>query len=515
MVTLCNAGCEVHFTKIGCTITYRGRTIVCGRKCTQTGLWMLPLAHQALTVDQLTQQGNDASPLSPPTHALAANIAATSSAAEYARYIHQLLCSPPVTTLLHALSKSTKLATFPGLTRALVHTHLPRSTATDKGHMRRHQANTASTRNIQADIIAARNEVNCMPVLQEACAMHDMFCFAALANANSGTMYTDLTGAFPVRSFKNMQYIFVAYIYDLNAIIVRPIPSRNDASFIAAFSDILDVLRARDYHPTLNVMDNECSKAVEQHIRTNKIDIQLVPPHNHRVNAAERAIATFKEHFIAALATVDSLCPLQLWDEFLPQVELTLNLLRFSRRNPAISANQEVYGAFDFNKTPLAPLGTKALVFDGPSTRASWAPHATDGFYVGPARGHYRCLRFYIPATRRFRISDTWRLYPLHCQVPVISQHDLTLDAAATVLRRLGKTIPDTAAAKLQHIRAIRDLTAIMAGSTTSSPPTAPPPRVDAATPPRVPDSAPPRVATTSNDVLTPNAIRDRPRLHQ
>jgi hypothetical protein len=35
-------------------------------------------------------------------------------------------------------------------------------------------------------------------------------------------MYTDLTGAFPVRSFKNMIYIFVAYIYDLNAIIVRP-----------------------------------------------------------------------------------------------------------------------------------------------------------------------------------------------------------------------------------------------------------------------------------------------------
>ena len=50
--------------------------------------------------------------------------------------------------------------------------------------------------------------------------MHDMFCFAALAAANTGTMYTDLTGAFPIRSFKNMQYIFVAYIYDLNAIIV-------------------------------------------------------------------------------------------------------------------------------------------------------------------------------------------------------------------------------------------------------------------------------------------------------
>ena len=90
----------------------------------------------------------------------------------------------------------------------------------------------------------------------------------------------------------------------------------------------------------------------------------------------------FQEHFIAALATVDAHCPLQLWDEFLPQVELTLNMLRFSRRDPTKSANQEVYGTFNFNKTPLAPLGTKALIYDDPASRTSWAPHATDVFML-------------------------------------------------------------------------------------------------------------------------------------
>jgi hypothetical protein len=117
--------------------------------------------------------------------------------------------------------------------------------------------------------------------------------------------------------------------------------------------------------------------------------IRLVPPHNHRVNAAKRAIGAFKEHLIADLTTINMLCPLQLWDEFLPQVKLTLNLLHSSRRNPLISANQELYGPFNFNKTPLAPLGTKALVYNNPTTCASWAPHATDGFYVGPAINHY------------------------------------------------------------------------------------------------------------------------------
>ena len=83
-----------------------------------------------------------------------------------------------------------------------------------------------------------------------------------------------------------MQYIFVAYIYDLNAIIARPMPSRTDAAFITAFTDVFDTLRAQNYQPHLNVMDNECSKAVERHIRMEKLKILLVPPHNHLVNAA-------------------------------------------------------------------------------------------------------------------------------------------------------------------------------------------------------------------------------------
>jgi hypothetical protein len=82
-----------------------------------------------------------------PTITMAANIDATSSATEYARYVHQLLCSPPATTLLLALNKSTKLKTIPGLTSLLIHSHLPKSTATNKGHMRRQRSNTASTRN--------------------------------------------------------------------------------------------------------------------------------------------------------------------------------------------------------------------------------------------------------------------------------------------------------------------------------------------------------------------------------
>ena len=70
---------------------------------------------------------------------------------------------------------------------------------------------------------------------QQVCSTIDMFCFATLADANEGTMYTDLTGRFPVMSFKGNQYLFVAYLYDHNAIIVCPMKSRKDEDMVTAF----------------------------------------------------------------------------------------------------------------------------------------------------------------------------------------------------------------------------------------------------------------------------------------
>jgi hypothetical protein len=68
----------------------------------------------------------------------------------------------------------------------------------------------------------------------------------------------------------------------------------------------------------------------------NEIDYQLVPPHCHRRNAAERAIRTFKEQFVTGLSSVDPAFPLHLWDRLLPQAEITLNLLRASRLHSAL-----------------------------------------------------------------------------------------------------------------------------------------------------------------------------------
>jgi hypothetical protein len=127
---------------------------------------------------------------------------------------------------------------------------------------------------------------------------------------------------------------------------------------------------------------------------------------------------------------------------------------------------------------PLAPLGTKALAYNNPAMRASWAPHATDSFYIGTAINHHRCLHFYILYTRHFHFLDRWRLYPTHCQVPVASEDEKTLLAAADRFEQLGCTIPTMASTKLKHLAAIRQLSIIMPGQPDAPPPLPTSPRV-------------------------------------
>ncbi len=198
VVTMCNAGCTVTFTKINCTIAYSGRTIICGHKCTRTGLWMVPLKETNAQAANPPKSSASTTPTATPTFAIAANVDATSSAANYACYIHQCMCTPPSATLLGALNRSEELVTIPGLMPAIIKNHLPCSTATDKGHMCQHRPNTASTQNMQDDIVTARAKVDRMFPQHELCAMQDVFCFTTLANAITGTMYTDITCAFPV-----------------------------------------------------------------------------------------------------------------------------------------------------------------------------------------------------------------------------------------------------------------------------------------------------------------------------
>jgi hypothetical protein len=120
-----------------------------------------------------------------------------------------------------------------------------------------------------------------------------------------------------------------------------------------------------------------------------------------------------------------------------------------------------------------------------------------------------------VPATQRFRFSDTWHSYPSHCQVSTTLEHNITLLAAANLLQQPGRAIPTRTTAKLKHLSTIHQLTTIMSGQPNAPPSDPTSPRVVPATPSRLAVAAPPRVATTSNTITAPNTIRQLPIVHQ
>ena len=158
------------------------------------------------------------------------------------------------------------------------------------------------------------------------------------------------------------------YDYDRNAILDEPIKNRQSAIIRDTFLKIHKVLKARVSKPKFYIMDNKCSSYLKEAMKNYEIHFQLDPPHMHRQNAAERAIITYKNHFIYGFSMTDSDFPISEWDQLLSQCAITLNLLRHYRVNPALSAYAYLFVPYDFNKSPMAPPGTRVIVHENLAT---------------------------------------------------------------------------------------------------------------------------------------------------
>jgi hypothetical protein len=96
---------------------------------------------------------------------------------------------------------------------------------------------------------------------------------------------------------------------------------------------------------------------------------------------------------------------------------------------PAISAYEQIHWPFDYNKTPIAPLGHHLLVHVKPEQRDAWDPRAEKAFYIGPAMKHYRCLMVHVTETDATHITDTLTWLPGITRVPIATPEDAVIDA--------------------------------------------------------------------------------------
>ena len=146
-------------------------------------------------------------------------------------------------------------------------------------------------------------------------------------------------------------------------------------------------------------IDNEVLTILIDSIEKKGLQYQLASPHDHRLNPSERAVQTWKNHFISNLHGYDRGFPPYKWCEMIRQCEMTLNMLRCSRNNPQMSAYTQLFGTFDYNTTPLTPLGTKEFFHKRTRQRRLHADHCKVGYVIGNSPQHYRHL--FLPSINK------------------------------------------------------------------------------------------------------------------
>jgi hypothetical protein len=210
-------------------------------------------------------------------------------------------CFSPATSTWTDAIDAGFFTTWPGLTAALVRKHLPKSLATAKGHLKQDRTNVRSTQPAGLPTPPANSPTT---PAEGPPAFRTHTTFAKILPL-SGTAYSDQTGQFPHTSSRGTKYVMIFYDYDSSAILAEPLKSQSSSELLRAFSKLHEYLTSRGHRPLLQILDNECPPALKQYMQTTGTKYQLAPPHIHRINAAEKAIDTWKCHFISGLSSLD------------------------------------------------------------------------------------------------------------------------------------------------------------------------------------------------------------------
>ena len=335
---LCDDGCSAIFTKEKLQVIKNNKIIMTGKRNAEDGLWDVPVKKQKEST-------------------INAIIRKDSTKTKLANYYHACLGSPCLTTLQKAVRQG-NLITWPGIEGINFLKYKPNEVATALGHMDLEKQGLQSTKSNDSDFFPDTE-------------LKTKNTFAQVLPFNEKEMtYSDQTGKFPYRSTRGNEYIMIMYNYDSNAIVAEAVKNRQAKELVQAWEKLFQSINKNNNVTNLFILDNECSGEMKAALNKYKLQFQLVPPDNHRRNAAERAIRTFKSHFLSCLATCPKEFPIREWDRLIPQAVLTLNLLRTARTNTNLSAHAYLNGIHDFTKCPLAPFGNKVMIHQKPKNRA-------------------------------------------------------------------------------------------------------------------------------------------------
>ncbi len=304
-----------------------------GFKDPSTDLWTLPITPKGMhTTQPWSDPVNDcASHLNYFLHNgenLATVTHSVHTRANGVKISHQLLCNPPIWTLIKAVRKCF-LKGCPNLSKKLKLKYLNPSLATAMGHMKcPHHGiwSTGPKHTAMLPVIPkpALAEILPLPIVPKPnvktfqqglwlnfiCndldkSITNVFCFCAFVNKHSGVMNNDLNGNFPFMFYNGSVCFLVVYHYETIAILGTPITGLDNKNIFNAYGTMFLNLTMRGFKFKLNVMDNQATKHIKKFHTKEECTLQLVKPHNHCIYATEQAIQTFKNAYITALATTE------------------------------------------------------------------------------------------------------------------------------------------------------------------------------------------------------------------
>eukprot|EP00804_Cyclotella_cryptica_P019885 CCRYP_007803-RA/>CCRYP_007803-RA protein AED:0.34 eAED:0.24 QI:0/0/0/1/0/0.66/3/0/610 len=306
-------------------------------------------------------------------------------------------------------------STWPLITVKSVHKHFPQSEETQQGHMRNQRQGTRSTKQ------ALPQAEPGTPLPQ----LHDIF---IRTYDTHGTLYTDQTGKFPHLSSQGNRYQMILYHVDSNSIWAEPTKNKTEGELILARNRALQRMKACGIQPTRQVLDNEISAAYKLAITASGMTYQLVPPGDHRRNIAEKAIQTWKDHFIAVISGTGAKFPLHLWCQLLPQMERQLCLLRQSNAYPTFPPIRISTAIMTTTHTLSSPWAWKPLSTTNPTAanllpntapRGMSSAHPTSTTAAGKCGHQLRAPPVSLPQSSSNTSTSPTPLSPL--QAPIIA----------------------------------------------------------------------------------------------
>ncbi len=273
-----------------------------GWRCRQTNLWRIPLIKEIKNnnIDTVLcdQCPTEFLPDRPPPNEAIHNVYELKTQPKLVRYYQASAGFPTKPSWLKAI-KNKQYASWLGLTWQAANKHYPESKETLKGHGQKTKSGLRSTKmTTESDDNNNNENANAMhlpwPTIKQKEAIIKTF---DLSNEAKRLMYTDQTRKFQKKLSCSYQYIMVLLENDSNAILVEAMKNRLAGEMIQAYQILVEHLRSAGLTPKMHILDNECSAKFKEQIKLNNMKYQLVPPHNHRQNIAEKAIQVFKAHF--------------------------------------------------------------------------------------------------------------------------------------------------------------------------------------------------------------------------